>query len=261
MRALLLATLAAFALPALAAEAPAPPAQKWSFDGPFGAFDRGELQRGLQVYKEVCAACHSLNLIRFRDLGGPGAPGIRHDGNGGLWYSADQVRSLAAQAQVPDGPNDAGDMFERPGRPADRFRPPYANEQLARVANGGALPPDLSLIIEARKSGADYVYSLLTGYADPPAGVQVLEGMHYNRWFPGHQIAMKPPLEADRVAYADGTKATPEQMSRDVVAFLSWAAEPNLEDRKRLGFKVILFLIVLSGLLYAVKRKVWADLH
>jgi ubiquinol-cytochrome c reductase cytochrome c1 subunit len=256
------AALVALALPALAAEAPSPPAQRWSFDGPFGTFDRAELQRGFQVYKEVCAACHSMNLMRFRDLGGPGAPGIRSGGNGGLWYDADQVKTLAAQIQVQDGPNDNGDMYDRPGRPADRFRAPYANDKLARLANNGALPPDLSLIVEARKDGANYVYALLTGYAAPPAGVQLLEGMNYNKWFPGHQIAMKPPLEAERVTYAEGgPKATTEQMARDVVAFLAYASEPNMEERKRMGWKVIIFLIALSGLLYAVKRKVWRDVH
>jgi ubiquinol-cytochrome c reductase cytochrome c1 subunit len=262
--------LAAGALPAAAAEAPSPPAQKWSFDGPFGTFDRAALRRGLIVYKDVCAACHSLNLMHYRDLGGPAAPGLRSGGNGGLWYDADQVKALAAQVQVQDGPNDSGDMFERPGRPSDRFRAPYANPQLARVANGGALPPDLSLIVEARKNGADYLYALLTGYRDaPPPGMKnpdgtpfrMLEGMNFNAWFPGHQIAMKPPLEADRVTYADGTKATVDQMARDVVTFLAFAAEPNMEERKRFGLKVILFLIVLTGLLYAIKRRVWRGVH
>jgi ubiquinol-cytochrome c reductase cytochrome c1 subunit len=160
-----------------------------------------------------------------------------------------------------DGPNDDGEMFERTARPADRFKAPFANEKAARSANNGAYPVDLSLIVEARKHGADYIYALLTGYKEPPASVKLGEGMHYNAWFPGFQIAMGAPLSDDRVTYGDGTKATVSQMAKDVSVFLAWASEPNLEQRKALGIKVILFLVILAGLLYAAKRKVWADIH
>lgn len=232
-----------------AAEGVKAPSQSWSFDGLFGTFDRAALQRGFQVYKEVCAACHSMSLLRYRDLSG-------------LGYNEDEIKAIAAEYKTMDGPNDQGEMFERNARPADRFRKPFANENAARAANNGAYPVDLSLVVEARKDGANYVAALLAGYKDPPpAGVTLMEGMHYNEYFPGHQIAMAAPLSDDRVTYGDGTKATVAQMSKDVVTFLAWAAEPNMEHRKALGVKVILFLIILSGLLYAVKRKVWADLH
>jgi ubiquinol-cytochrome c reductase cytochrome c1 subunit len=163
---------------------------------------------------------------------------------------------------VQDGPNDEGEMFMRPAKAADRVPSPFANDQAARVANNGALPPDLSLIVEARKGGADYVYGVLTGYRDqPPEGVQIQEGMYYNEYFPGHQIAMPPPLSDDRVTYADGTQATLSQEAKDVTAFLAWAAEPNLEERKRLGISTILFVLVITGMLYALKRQIWSDVH
>lgn len=237
------------AVPASAAtETPAPPGQSWSFDGPFGTFDRGALQRGFQVYKEVCAACHSMRLLSYRNL--------REIG-----FSAAAVKAIAAEVEVTDGPNDDGEMFERPGVPSDRFKSPFPNDKAARVANNGSLPPDLSLIAKARKGGPDYLHAILSGYEDPPSGFQLADGMQYNKYFPGHQIAMAAPLSDDRVEYADGTKATVDQMARDVGEFLMWAAEPKLEDRKRLGLKVMLFLLVLTGLFYAAKRKVWADLH
>jgi ubiquinol-cytochrome c reductase cytochrome c1 subunit len=169
--------------------------------------------------------------------------------------------ALAAEVEVTDGPNDQGEMFQRPGRPSDRFPSPFPNEQAARAANNGAAPPDLSLMVKARAGGADYIHALLTGYSDPPQGVTLMEGMHYNKYFPGHQIAMPPPLNPDQVTYADGTKATVEQMAHDVSAFLAWAAEPELEARKRLGLKVVLFLLILTGLLYVAKRKIWSDVH
>ena len=244
---------------AQAAGAPTPPAQKWSFDGLFGTYDRAALQRGFQIYKEVCSACHAMNQIRFRDLGG--GPGGAHAPLIGLGFTEDEVKAIAAETKVMDGPNDQGEMFERAARPADRFKKPFPNEQAARAANNGAYPLDLSLIIDARKNGSDYVYGLMTGYKDAPAGMQMSDGMHYNEWFAGHQIAMVKPLDDDRVTYSDGTKATVPQMAKDVVTFLAWASEPNMEHRKALGVKVILFLVLLSGLLYAVKRKVWADLH
>ena len=258
MRRLALAAFAALAIaaPAHAAEEQDIPKQHWSFDGPFGTYDRAALQRGFQVYKEVCSACHSMSLVHYRDLGPPGI-----NGTGGIGFSADEVKALAAEVEVTDGPNDQGEMFQRPGKPADRFKAPFPNDNAARASNNGALPPDLSLMAKARKGGPNYIYAVLTGYTDPPPGVQVMEGMHYNKAFPGHQIAMPPPLNPDQVTYADGTKATVEQMAHDVSTFLNWTAEPELEARKRLGVKVILFLILLSGLLYIAKRKIWAAVH
>ena len=226
-----------------------PPAEEWSFDGLFGTFDRAQLQRGFQVYKEVCHSCHGLKFIAFRNLQA-------------LGFTPDQVAAIAAEFEVQDGPNDEGDMFMRAAKAADRMPSPFANDQAARVANNGALPPDLSLIVEARKGGADYIYGVLTGYREtPPEGVTLSEGMFYNEYFPGHQIAMPPPLSDDRVTYADGTQATLGQEAKDVVAFLTWAAEPNLEDRKRLGVSVLLFVLVLTAMLYALKRHIWSDVH
>ena len=222
------------------------PDRKFSFDGVFGTYDRASAQRGFQVYKEVCAACHGLRLLSYRNL--------RE-----LGLTEAQVAAIAAQFEIKDGPNDEGQMFERPGRPADRFRSPFANDAAARAANNGALPPDLSVMTKARAGGADYLFALLTGYVDPPAGVTLMDGMHYNKYFPGHQIAMGAPLNPDQVEYADGTKATVEQMAHDVSTFLQWAAEPELEKRRAMGVKVIIFLTILAGLTYAVKRKIWAD--
>jgi ubiquinol-cytochrome c reductase cytochrome c1 subunit len=254
MRQLLaLALAAAVALSAhaslhAAGGAPRPPAQDWSFGGLFGTFDRASAQRGFQVYKQVCAACHAMKQLSYRNLADIG-------------LSDAEIRAIAAEVMVQDGPNDDGEMFERPGRPSDRFRSPFPNEKAARAANNGAYPVDLSLIIKARPYGADYLYALLTGYREePPPGVPVMEGMHYNDWFPGHWIAMARPLYDDQVTYADGTPATTEQMARDVTTFLAWASEPELEERRAMGVRVILFLLVLAGMTYAVKRKVWADL-
>jgi ubiquinol-cytochrome c reductase cytochrome c1 subunit len=234
--------------PADAAEGVAVPAQNWSFDGVFGTFDRASAQRGFQVYKNVCAGCHSLKFIHFRNLAD-------------LGFSEDEVKAIAAEYTVMDGPNDEGEMFERAALPSDRFPSPFANDQAARAGNNGALPPDLSLIVEARAGASDYIYALLTGYQEPPEGVTVATGMNYNAYFPGHQIAMAQPLYGDDVEYADGTAATIEQEARDVTTFLTWAAEPMLEDRKRMGVMAILFLIVMTGLLYASKRKIWAAVH
>ncbi len=226
-------------------EAPAPPRQHWSFNGVFGTYDRAALQRGFQVYKEVCAACHAVKHLAFRDLAEIG-------------YSEDQVKGIAAQVQVTDGPNDSGEMFQRPGRPSDPIPGPFANDQAARAANNGALPPDLSLITKAREGGADYVDAILIGFKDAPSGMKMNPNMNYNEYFVGHQIAMPPPLNPDQVKFTDGTPATVPQMAHDVVTFLSWAAEPTLEQRHRIGFKVILFLIVATGVFYAAKRKVWS---
>lgn len=252
MRTLRLAALAAalaLAAPAAqAAETAPPPPQDWSFGGLFGTFDRAAAQRGFLVYQQVCAACHGLRQLAYRNLEGIG-------------LSEEEIRAVAAEVQVTDGPNDDGEMFERPGRPSDRFRSPFANEKAARAANSGAYPPDLSLIVKARADGANYLHALLTGYREaPPAGVEPMEGMHYNEHFPGNWIAMARPLHDDQVEYTDGTPASTEQMARDVTTFLAWAAEPELEQRRAMGVRVILFLIVLAGLTYGVKRKVWAEL-
>jgi ubiquinol-cytochrome c reductase cytochrome c1 subunit len=218
----------------------------WPTEGIFGSFDRAAVQRGFQVYREVCHACHSLKYVAFRNLEA-------------LGYTEDQVKAIAAEYTVVDGPDDTGEMIERPGIPSDRVPSPFPNEAAAAAANGGKAPPDLSLIVKAREGFQDYVYSILTGYADPPPDFQVPEGGYYNAYFPGHVIAMPPPLSDDQVTYADGTAATVDQMARDVTQFLTWVAEPKLEARKGAGLKVILFLVVLTGLTFALKRKIWAD--
>jgi ubiquinol-cytochrome c reductase cytochrome b/c1 subunit len=247
-----------------------PPSQKWSFAGPLGTYDRGALQRGLKVYKEVCSVCHSLNYIAFRNLSDPGGPG----------YSPAQAASLAAEYKIKDGPNDQGEMFERPGRPADYFPPPFANEQAARAANGGALPPDLSLIAKARsyergfplfvvdfftqfqEQGPNYVDALLQGFEDkPPPGATIPQGSYYNKYFPGHAIKMPKPLSDGQVTFDDGSPATVSQYAHDVSTFLMWAAEPHMEARKQLGAQVFVFLILFAGLMYFTKKKVWADAH
>jgi ubiquinol-cytochrome c reductase cytochrome c1 subunit len=248
-RAALAAVLAS--LPGLAAAAdgePSPPHQRWSFDGAFGTYDRASAQRGFQIYTQVCSACHPVKHLHFRDLAEIG-------------YSEDQIKAFAAAVQVTDGPNDQGKMYQRPGRPSDPFPDPFPNDQAARAANNGALPPDQSLIIKARAGGPDYVYALLNGYTPPPPGFRLPSGMYYNEYFVGHQIAMPPPLAANAVTFADGTPATLPQMAHDIVMFLTWASEPNLEVRHRGGFAVFFFLIVTGGIFYAVKRKIWSRLH
>lgn len=252
MARLLLAAAALLGLAGIARaedEAPKPPHQQWSFDGVFGTYDKAALQRGFQVYKEVCSACHAVKHLYFRDLTEIG-------------YSEEQVKGIAAQAQVTDGPNDQGEMYQRPGKPSDPMPSPFPNDQAARAANNGALPPDQSLIVKQRDGGVDYIYAIVTGYKDAPAGTKMNPNMYYNEYFPGHQIAMPPPLTTDgQVNYADGTKATIQQMAHDVTTFLAWAAEPNLDERHRMGAKVILFLVIAAILFYAAKRKIWADLH
>ena len=239
-----------FAAPAAraAGDAIALPATRFSFDGVFGSFDRASAQRGFQIYAQVCAACHSMRLVAYRNL--------RE-----LGLTEAEVRAIAATVLILDGPNDEGEMVERPGRPSDRFRQPFANEAAGRARNNGALPPDLSVITKARPNGARYLYALLTGYADPPAGVTLGQGMSYNRYFPGHQIAMASPLNEGQVEFHDGTRGTVEQMARDVTTFLAWAAEPELETRRAMGVRFLLFLSILGGLAYAVKRKIWANVH
>jgi ubiquinol-cytochrome c reductase cytochrome b/c1 subunit len=261
---------APFAMTAGAAEGtPEPPRQKWSFSGPFGLYDRAQLQRGFKVYKEVCASCHSLSLVAFRNLADPGGPG----------YTPAQAAAVAAEYKVQDGPNDAGEMFERAGRPADRFPKPFPNDNAARAANGGALPPDLSVMAKARtyergfprfiidiftqyqEQGPDYLVALMNGYEDAPKGFVLPEGSNYNKYFPGHAIGMPKPLNPDQVTYDDGSPQTVDQYAKDVTAFLMWTAEPHMEARKRIGFQVMIFLIVFAGLLYFTKKKVWADVH
>jgi ubiquinol-cytochrome c reductase cytochrome c1 subunit len=227
----------------------APPKRDWSFNGIFGVFDHGSAQRGLQVYLEVCSSCHSLKLVAYRHLAGIG-------------LNEDQIKEISSEFEVTDGPNNEGEMFQRPAKPSDRFVSPFPNDNSARTSNNGAMPPDLSLMVKARKGGADYLHALLTGYKEePPAGVKLGDGMMYNVYYPGNQIAMAAPLEDDAVEFADGTEATTEQLATDVSTFLAWTAEPKLEERKRMGIKVLLFLLVLTGLLYALKRQIWADQH
>jgi ubiquinol-cytochrome c reductase cytochrome c1 subunit len=221
------------------------PDTRFSFDGIFGTFDRASLQRGFQVYKEVCSACHAMRLLSYRNLLEIG-------------LTEEQVRRIAADFQVADM-NDEGQAVERPARLSDRFRSPFPNERAARAANNGAYPVDLSVITKARANGHDYLYALLTGYRDPPPGFELQDGMNYNAYFPGHQIAMPPILNDGQVEFADGTEATISQMARDVTTFLAWAAEPELEQRRQMGIRVLIFLTVLGGLTYAVKRKIWAD--
>ncbi len=243
----------------LAAGAPIPPAQDWHFSGIFGTFEREDLRRGLKVYEQVCASCHSLKRIAFRNLAD-------------LGYTEQQVQHIAAQYEVEDGPDEYGDMYMREAKPADRFPPPFPNRQAAEAANGGAYPPDLSLITKAtagesvflgtkfREAGADYVYAVLTGYEEPPPGYELLPGKYYNEYFRGgHQIGMAPPLYDDAVEYENGPPATLEQHAKDVATFLAWAADPNGEERKQLGVKVILFLFALTLMIYAVKRRIWSD--
>ncbi|MFD1696323.1 cytochrome c1 [Roseibium aestuarii] len=262
------ATLAV-AAPALAAgSGPHVERQSWSFAGPFGTYDKAQLQRGFKIYKEVCSSCHSLRLVKFRNLGE----------EGGLGYSEEQVKAIAAEYTVEDGPNDDGDMFERPAVAADAFPSPFPNEKAARASNGGAYPPDFSLLAKARAAhrgfpwfvfdaftqyqelGPDYIYGLLTGYEEAPEGVEVPDGQYYNPHFMnGHFIGMAPPLSDELVEYEDGTAMTTEQYAKDVSAFMMWAAEPHLEARKKIGFRVMVFLVFFAGLLYFTKKKLWKN--
>lgn len=245
-------------------QSPVPPRQKWSFSGPFGHFDKGQLQRGFKVYKEVCSVCHGLKYVAFRNLEG-------------LGYSEGQVKTIASQYKIQDGPNDQGEMFERDGRPADYFPTPWPNENAARARYNG-VPPDMSVLAKARsyergfpwfildmftqfqEQGVDYIHALMTGYKQKaPEGFALPPGSFYNDYFPGHAIAMPPPLSDKQVDYPDGSPTTVDQYGKDVAAFMMWAAEPHMEARKRIGFQVMIFLVVLSTLLYFTKKKVWAD--
>ena len=231
------------------------PREEWSFQGFFGKFDQAQVKRGFQVYHDVCSACHSMTLMSYRNLTQIG-------------FSEDEVKNIAAGVQVTDGPNDAGEMFERPGKPSDAFKSPFANDQAARAANNGALPPDMSLLARSRAGkgftgyeGADYIHAILNGYVEAPADFKLGEGMNYNKYFHGHQIAMPQPLTDGAVTFADGAPNTLEDESRDVAAFLSWAGEPNLESRHLTGLKAVLFLVVFTLLFYAAKRKIWSRIH
>ena len=258
-------------LGAHAQEADAPPMQHWSFSGPFGMYDPEQLQRGFKIYREVCSTCHSMKLLSFRNLADAGGPS----------FTEAQAAAVAASFQVTDGPNDSGQMFQRPGKISDYFPSPFANDQAARAALGGGLPPDMSTLAKARtydepfpgfiidaftmyqEQGPDYIHAILNGYTDAPAGFPLAPGTFYNKYFPGHAIHMPPPLKDGQVQYTDGTPQTLDQYGRDVAAFLMWASEPKLDERKRLGFQVMIFLFVFAGLLYFTKKRVWhaVELH
>ena len=224
------------------------PKHQWSFNGITGKFDRASIQRGYKVYREVCSGCHSMKFLYYRDLLDIG-------------FSEKEVKVIAADFTVIDGPNAEGEMFERPAKPADRFVSPFANKQEARVSNNGAYPPDLSVITKAKKNGADYIYNLLLGYKEAPEGFEIGEGMYYNEWKEGHQIAMAPPLDEGYVDYDDGTDNTLPQLAEDIVTFLTWSAEPELEVRKNIGIKVILFFIIFGLFVYLAKQRLWRDIH
>lgn len=272
VRAFAAVAVVATAAPALAAgEAPHIERQQWSFSGPFGTFDRAQLQRGFKIYQEVCSACHGMRLVAFRNLAEEGGPS----------FTEEQAKAIAAEYTVTDGPNDDGDMYERPATLADRFPSPFPNEQAARASNGGAYPPDFSLLAKARaahrgfpwfvfdaftqyqEQGPDYIYALLTGYEEEaPEGVTIPAGSYYNHAFlSGNSIGMAPPLSDELVEYTDGTPMTVDQYAHDVAAFMMWAAEPHLEARKKTGFRVMIFLIVFAGLLYFTKKTLWRNVE
>jgi ubiquinol-cytochrome c reductase cytochrome c1 subunit len=220
----------------------------WSFKGLFGKFDRGSLQRGYQVYTEVCASCHSMKYLSYRNLSEKGGPE----------FSIEQAKAIAASFEVIDGPNNDGEMFERPAKLSDKFLMPYENVKEAQAANGGAYPPDMSVLAKARSGGVDYIYSVLLGYEDPPSGITLDDGVYYNKYMYGNNIKMSQPLYDGSVEYNDGTEATKEQMAKDVATFLMWAAEPHLEARHKMGFKAILYLIILTILVYFSMKKIWS---
>ena len=223
----------------------------WSFKGYFGKFDRASLQRGYQVYNEVCASCHSMKYLSYRNLAEAGGPE----------FSKEQAKVIAASFEVIDGPNDDGEMFTRPAKPSDKFVNPYKNDKEAMASNGGAYPPDMSVLVKARSGGANYIYSVLLGYVDPPSGISLDDGVYYNKYMYGNKIKMSAPLSDGLIEYSDGTKATTEQMSKDVVSFLMWAAEPHLEQRHKFGFRVIIYLIIISVLVYFSMKKIWSRIE
>jgi ubiquinol-cytochrome c reductase cytochrome c1 subunit len=220
---------------------------KWSFDGPLGTYDRGALQRGFQIYSQVCSACHSMNRLSYRNLTA-------------LGYSEDEVKAIAASHQVTDI-NDEGESAQRPGLPSDTFVAPFPNQKAAAAANNGAVPPDMSLLAKAREGGPTYIYSILNGYEPAPAGASVPKGRYWNKYMAGHVIAMPPPLQAGQVTYEDGSPETLDQYAKDVATFLAWASEPHLEERHQDGIKAMIFLLVFAGIMYGVKKKVWTDQH
>ena len=224
------------------------PDHEWSFEGITGTFDKAALQRGFKVYREICSGCHSMRLLYYRDLIDIG-------------FNEEEVKVIASDYTVVDGPNDEGEMFERDAKPSDHFVGPFANDQEARVSNNGSLPPDLSVISKARVNGANHLYNLLLGYTEPPENFEVAEGMYYNKWMNGNQIAMAPPLDEGYVDYDDGTENTLPQLAEDLATFLVWSAEPELEARKKLGIKVILFFIIFGIVVYFTKRRLWRDVH
>lgn len=253
MRALKLAAVGlisaglAIALPALAQEEAPLAHQHWSWQGPFGTYDLAAAQRGFQVYSQVCSNCHSMTQLHYRDLAGIG-------------LSKAQIKAIAAAVTVPKGVDDHGNPKQGPATPADQFRSPFPNPQAARAALN-AVPPDLSVIINAREGGPDYVYGILTGFVQPPPGFKLQPGLYYNRTFPGHQIHMPQPLHNGQVTFADGSGNSIADEAHDVVTFLAWAANPELVERKQIGWRVVLFLVLMTGLTYAVKRKIWADVE
>ena len=223
----------------------------WSFKGLFGKFDRGSLQRGYQVYKEVCAGCHSMKYLSYRNLSEKGGPE----------FSIAQTKAIAASYEVVDGPNSDGEMFTRPAKMSDKFVMPFENIKAAQAANGGAYPPDMSVLAKARSGGVDYIYSVLLGYEDPPNGVTLDDGVYYNKYMYGNNIKMAQPLMDGAVEYGDGTVASEKQMAKDVTTFLMWAAEPHLEARHKMGFKAILYLIILTILVYLSMKKIWSRIE
>jgi len=223
----------------------------WSFKGLFGKFDRGSLQRGYQVYSEVCSSCHSMKYVSYRNLSEPGGPE----------FTEEQVKAIAASFEVVDGPNSDGEMFVRPAKLSDKFVMPFENVKAAQAANGGSYPPDMSVLAKARSGGVDYIYSVLLGYEDPPSGVTLDEGVYYNKYMYGNNIKMAKPLSNDLIEYSDGTVTTEEQMAKDVTTFLMWAAEPHLEARHKMGFKAILYLIILTILVYFSMKKIWSRIE
>jgi ubiquinol-cytochrome c reductase cytochrome b/c1 subunit len=267
--------LGAAVSPAVASEgghsAPKPPQQQWSFAGMLGRYDAAQLKRGFKVYKEVCSSCHSIQRLAFRNLAEKGGP----------QFSEAEAKALAESYKIKDGPNDSGEYFERPGRLSDRFPPPFPNEQAARAAFNGAYPPDMSVLAKARgysrgfpqflidalpgfsyqEHGVDYIVGVLTGYTDAPEGVELPAGQYYDVYMPGHRIGMPPPLSDGAVTYDEGAQQTVDQYAKDVSAFLMWSAEPHLDDRKEIGLRVVLFLILLSVLVYFTKRKIWEKVH
>ena len=220
----------------------------WTFKGLTGKFDRASLQRGFQVYKEVCSSCHSMKYLSYRNLGEPGGPE----------FTEAEVKAIAASFEITDGPDSQGEMFTRPGRPADKFLNPYPNDEAAKAANGGAYPPDMSVLVKARKGGANYIYSVLLGYEEKPESVILDEGVYYNKYMAGQKIKMPKVLSDGLVEYADGTVSSEAQMAKDVTTFLAWAAEPELEERHKTGVKVLIYLILLSILVYLSMKRIWS---